>query len=365
MLARAQQTTTHTLEHDGQTRTYRLFLPTGYAAGASIPLVLNLHGRGSNGLEQALYTEMSAVADTAGFAVCYPDGLGREWNVGWSFGSRADDLGFLTRLIDTLQATYGFDAARTYSCGMSNGGFMSYVLACERPGRIAAIASVTGGMLPTRRERCDPELPVPVLQVHGTADPIVRYGGGSGVNEAIEATVAGWAAINGCDGEPVVTDVPDAADDGFTTERLTYGGCEGGAEVQLLRVAGGRHTWPGAAIEIDPVGGGGTTYDFSATEEVWSFLRRFSRERASGVAEAMGGGDVLRVWPNPVRWGRLSLKPADRDRVIDVLDARGRLVQTAEVRAGETALDLGRPAVGVYLLRERGVGGRAGRLVVD
>ena len=365
VLAKAQQFTSHTLQHDGLTRTYRLFLPSDYAIGAAIPLVLNLHGRGSTGVEQALYTDMNAVADTAGFAVCYPDGVNREWNVGWSFGSGADDLGFLTRLIDTLQAGYGFDARRTYSCGMSNGGFMSYELSCERPERIAAIASVTGGMLPARRRRCNPGLPVPVLQIHGTADPIVRYGGTDGVNEAIEATVAGWVALNGCDAEPTVAAVPDRRDDGFTTERLVYGGCDGGAEVQLMRVDGGRHTWPGGAIEIDPAAGGGTTYDFSATAEIWGFFRRFARDGTSSATDPGSASEVLRVWPNPVRWGRLSLKPTTRDRTIEVWDARGQLVTSVSVPAGVGTLDIGRPAVGVYLLRERGAGGQAERLLVE
>lgn len=359
VLAKAQ-TTAYTLQHDGETRSYRLFLPADYEPGDAIPLVLNLHGRGSNGLEQALYTGMNAVADTAGFAVCYPDGLDGEWNVGWSFGSRADDLGFLARLLDTLQANFGFDASRTYACGMSNGGFMSYVLACERAGSFAAVASVTGGMLATRRARCTPERPVPVMQIHGTDDPIVRYDGFASVNEPIEDTVEGWAAINGCGATPAATDLPDTRDDGFTTERRVYGDCDGGAEVQLLVVDGGGHTWPGGAIDL-----GGTTDDFSASAEVWDFLSRFRRVGTSVVSDPRDRADRtdrLEVWPNPVRGGQLSLKPAARGRVFEVFDAAGRLVRRVSVAAGGSMLDLGEVAPGVYSLSE---GGTAVRLTVE
>ena len=361
VLAKAQTTTTHTLRHDGTQRTYRLFLPSGYAVGEAVPLVLNLHGRGSTGQEQQFYAGLDLVADTAGFAVCYPDGLGEEWNVGWSFGARTDDVGFLTTLIDTLQAAYGFDDSRTYSIGMSNGGFMSYVLACEIPERLAGIASVTGGMLAGRRTSCQPDVPMPVMQVHGTADGVVAYTGTDGVNEPTEATVAGWAALNGCRQNPTTTPLPDAEADGLTSERVVYEDCAGEAEVQLIRVAGGGHTWPGSVIDIAP---GRTTYDFSASREIWTFLRRFSRVTASALPpDGRTWTPALEVWPNPARWGQLSLKPADYARDLELVDARGHVVKQWSIAGGATRVDLGVPVAGVYWLRERG--GGVGRLIVE
>ena len=47
-------------------------------------------------------------------------------------------------LIDYMVNNYSVDKQRIYACGLSNGGFMSYYLACNLPNKIAAIASVAG-----------------------------------------------------------------------------------------------------------------------------------------------------------------------------------------------------------------------------
>ena len=304
VLATAQTDLVDTLAHDGRARDYRLHLPPQYVPGGpALPLVLNLHGRGSNAFQQEAYSQMNAVADREGFAVAYPNGVNAEWNVGWSFGSRADDAGFLLRLVDSLQAAYGFDASRTYSCGMSNGGFMSYVLACRAPERLAAIGSVTGGMVPGMRAGCAPARAMPVMQIHGTADGVVAYGG-SAINDPIETTVAFWTARNGCGAVPDTAAVPDLRDDGFTSTRYTYTACREGAEVQLIAVARGGHTWPGGIVDL-----GGTTYDFAASEELWGFFQRFRRDAASGALDVGLRQNTphagLVVGPNPWRAGPL------------------------------------------------------------
>ncbi|RMF00022.1 MAG: hypothetical protein D6772_06880, partial [Bacteroidetes bacterium] len=142
------------ITHDGLEREYRLYVPAAYDGQSPWPLVFNFHGFTSNAAQQEIYSNMNTVADTAHFLVCYPEGIGNAWNVGWSFGSTADDVGFVDALIDSLSLAYELDAGRIYACGMSNGGFMSYRLACERSNRFAAIASVTGSM--TRNYDCEP-----------------------------------------------------------------------------------------------------------------------------------------------------------------------------------------------------------------
>ncbi len=347
--------------HDNVTRNYRLHLPPNYQPGTAIPLVFNFHGRGSTGLEQQAYSKMDLVADTAGFAVCYPDGVGKEWNVGWSFGSRTDDVGFAVRLLDTLQVRYGFDESRTYACGMSNGGFLSYVLACERPERFAAIASVTGGMVPGRRSRCTPGVPMPTLVIHGTADPVVPFGGRAGLNDPIDTTVQFWRKLNGCLAEPTVEQIPDRTSDGLTSTRTVYGPCEGGSETRYLVVNGGGHTWPDGIIDL-----GGTTYDFSASEEIWQFFRRFSRGTPTGLGAIVGKQPILEVWPNPVRMGQLSLKPVDYERDLVIVDGRGQMVRTVTVPAGDGSFDLGQPQTGVYYLYESGrLDGATARFIVQ
>ena len=182
----SQTTVNDSFMHNGLTRTYSFYVPAIYDGSQAYPLVLNLHGYTSNGTEQSFYGNFKPIADTAGFIVVHPEGTIQTgtastqfWNVGF-FPSNVDDIGFLESLIDTISASYNIDATRIYSTGMSNGGFMSYKLACES-NRFAAIASVTGSMTGQMQNNCSPIKPIPVMEIHGTADPTVPYNGQSGM----------------------------------------------------------------------------------------------------------------------------------------------------------------------------------------
>ena len=226
----SQQDIVSTFEHDGEVREFEVHLPPSYDANMTWPLVINMHGLGSNRVEQKFYSGFNVVADTGDFLVVYPQGL--EVNFGgqvlphWNanFGTGVDDVGFLSRLIDSLIANYNVDPERVYSTGMSNGGFMSYTLACELSEKITAIASVTGSMTALALFACDPGKPVPVMQIHGTADPVVDFNG----TPTIDAVVDFWVENGGCDPLPTVEMIPDIdMSDGTTTERMIYEGCEG------------------------------------------------------------------------------------------------------------------------------------------
>ncbi|MEL6972721.1 MAG: PHB depolymerase family esterase, partial [Bacteroidota bacterium] len=145
-----QQIINSSIQFDDLERTYLLYVPPSYTGDESVPLVLNFHGYTSNSGEQFFYSDFRAVADLNNFLVVHPQGTqdsegNTHWNVGWG-GSTVDDVGFTAALIDSLAAEYNINPERIYSTGMSNGGFMSYQLACELSDRIAAIASVTGTM---------------------------------------------------------------------------------------------------------------------------------------------------------------------------------------------------------------------------
>ena len=100
------------------------------------------------------------------------------WNSGSGFSkSETDDLGFVETLLDQLGETRNIDTDRVYAIGMSNGGMMSYLLACRLSQRIAAIASVTGSMT-VDSENCIANRPVPVMQIHGVEDDVVLGGPG-------------------------------------------------------------------------------------------------------------------------------------------------------------------------------------------
>lgn len=273
-----------TIIHDSLTRTYRLHLPVNYTPDTEYPLVINLHGLGSNAWEQEAYTSFNNVSDTGNFIVAYPNGIDETWNISSSGGT--DDVGFISALIDTLDYLYSIDLNRVYSTGMSMGGFMSYRLACELNDRIAAIASVTGlqAFYP-----CTPARPVPVAQFHGTADQVVPYAG-------VATTINNWVNYNECPADPVITDLPDInPNDNSTVTVSYYGLCNDSSEVILYTIVGGEHTWPGAIINI-----GITNQDIKASNEIWAFFRKYTLQGSTKISDNEDADIAAKFYPNPV-----------------------------------------------------------------
>ncbi len=350
-------TITGTIRSGGLVREYRLYVPAIYAQTTGpVPLLFNLHGYGSNNLQQEAYGDFRPIADTANFLVVHPNGVfdganNRNWNTFGPRGTGVDDVAFLSALLDTLATRYRLDPDRIYSTGMSNGGFMSYELACQLSGRIAAIASVTGSMTAGRLSTCTAGRPVPVLEIHGTADNTVPYPGGTALQfVAIPALLASWVQRNNCQPTPTVTPVPDTnLTDGCTAERSVWAGGRNGSVVEHFRIIGGGHTWPGA-----PINTGVTNRDISASREVWRFLRPFRLSRLALAATAGQSAVLVTVWPNPatdavvLRAGQ-PLSAAS----LTVRDALGRAVPTPAQPAADGSLRLATGAWprGVYLLR--------------
>jgi polyhydroxybutyrate depolymerase len=273
------------LIHDGLVRTYRLYIPPGYDPDSIYPLVINMHGLGSNAFEQEVYTAFDSVADTAGIIVVYPNGINETWNISTSTGT--DDVGFISALIDTIDYQYNIDLDRVFATGISMGGFMSYRLACELSNRIAAIASVAGlqAFYP-----CNPARPVPVLQFHGTLDPVVPYSG-------VPTTISNWVNYDLCPSDPTITELPDIdTSDNSTVTVYHYGPCEESTEVMLYTINGGEHTWPGATIII-----GITNEDIKASNEIWNFFKKFTLQGSTGMkSQTEQFGPSCRFYPNPV-----------------------------------------------------------------
>lgn len=301
----AQTNVSLSMEHDGETRDYRIRLPPQYTGTESLPLVFNLHGNTSNAFEQELYTSFSSVADAEGFIVCHPDGMpivggsGNTWNVSFQGGSTADDVGFINKIIDELHSEYNVDLTRVYSTGMSNGGYMSYKLACELTDRIAAIASVTGSMVPIELTNCAPSAAIPVMQIHGTADPVVPYLGVSW-STGIEDLVDAWVEKNACMEGPFVTDIPDSntADDS-TVEHYEYTSCTNNVQVEFYKITNGGHTWPDAALDLPTAGA--TNRDINASQIIWDFFKQYQLGVALPVSEEIADDITIDIFPNPTR----------------------------------------------------------------
>lgn len=272
------------LEHQGRVRTFISWAPDG---PGPFPLVIALHGRLGSGAQMLELSSLTSVAQREGFAVVYPDGVGRSWADarGTSPASKegVDDEGFLLALIDAQLATGRVDPRRVYLVGMSNGGFMALTFACRHAERIAAVGSVTGFMAEALHTSCAPSRPVPVAVLAGDTDPVVPFEGGElqggrGTIVGAEATFAIWAQLDGCASDGTVTQLPDVDPaDGTRVERRERTGCRDGAAVRLDVVKGGGHTWPGGDRYLPERVVGKRSSDLDASVELWRFLSRFSR----------------------------------------------------------------------------------------
>lgn len=300
LFSTGQQTINASIIHDGLQRDYILYVPAKYTPGTPVPLILNFHGYTSNAFEQMFYGDFRPIADTAGFIIVHPMGtvdlLGNtHFNVGWGT-STVDDLGFASDLIDTLSAAYSIDQDRIYSTGMSNGGFMSYLLACELSDRIAAIASVTGTMNVNQPPMCSPTHPMPVMEIHGTADDVVPYEGNI-LFGTTPTAIAYWVSYDHCQTPPSITSIPDTdTADGCTAEHHVYVNGDNGSSVEHYKIIGGQHTWPGSAF-----GGVGTNQDIDASKEIWRFFSQYDIHgliNTSSTADEASINPVL-VYPNP------------------------------------------------------------------
>jgi polyhydroxybutyrate depolymerase len=275
------QSTGYSFNYGGQNRTYRVYLPTGFSSNTSLPLVINLHGLGSNGQQQELYTLFDNVADTARCVVAYPDGISNQWNVvigctGSSYPCTGiDDVGFISALIDTMHTRFNIDLARVYACGMSDGGYMTFRLACELSCRIAAGASVTGLLQEAYPlyPQCNPTRKVPIIQIHGTADSVVPYSN-TAPKASVASTVSRWQTINSCPSTPVVTNMPNInTSDSCTATENYYGLCGDSTLLIQYTINGGGHTWPGSN-PLAPIGV--TNRDINASSIIWNFFKHYS-----------------------------------------------------------------------------------------
>jgi len=346
LLINAQTTIEESIVHDGEQRDYTLYFPSSYDSNTeNYALVFNFHGFTSNGEQQRLYSQMDLVSDTAQFVVCYPEGIGNAWNVGWAFGSMEDDVGFTSAMIDKFIAEHRIDPNRVYACGMSNGGFFSYKLACELSNKIAAVASVTGSIVPNQIPECTPGRAVPVLEIHGTDDPIVPYNGSFGVAAPIEDVIDFWVDNNNCSDVPTIFDYPNiSTTDASTAQAKLYRECDNKADVDFIIIEGGGHTWPDAPIDV-----GVTNKDLNASQTIWEFFNKFSLENTISSDDKTSFEKEILVYPNPSS-GKLWIKNIPEGTVMELFTANGSLVHKQIMHNTEEDIDLDK---GLYILRFR------------
>ena len=242
-------------------RTYRLGVPDAYDPDEPAPLILNLHGSGSDAIQQSIYSDLPRQAGERGFITVTPDAIEGKWQL---TPDGADDE-FLTALVDDVEGRYCVDLNRVHVAGISLGAWKASLVGCNHPDRYASMALVAEEVHPPN---CPP---MPVIAFHGTADRTVPYG--DGADEGVQVTgsnadlpgarknVADWAEAGGCAKEPDITDLGD------DVVKWNYPECDEGVSVQLYTVKGGGHTWPGSKIEIGP-----TTQTIDATQLILDFF---------------------------------------------------------------------------------------------
>jgi polyhydroxybutyrate depolymerase len=265
----------------GVRRTFRLHVGR-LDPGRPAPLLLCLHGGGSQGASQERYSGFDGVADRLGMIVAYPDGLKRHWEDGRGGALNGQhDLEFMAAVIERVAAHYAVDRSRIFATGISNGGFFALRLACEMSDQIAAVASVSATLPNDPSRPCAPHRPVSVLMMNGTGDPIVPFEGGrvaagaGGPILSTKASIASWVRLDRCGDPPVIAPLPPlTASDPTRVIRTDYSPCAAGSEVVLYTIEGGGHAWPGRVQYLPQRFIGRASQNLDATGTIADFLMR-------------------------------------------------------------------------------------------
>ena len=346
--AMTQQVINSSLTHNGITRNYILFIPGSYDPATPAPLVFSFHGYSSNAALNMNYTGFTAISDTAGFILVHPDGTldatgTPHWNVGgWTVGSTTDDIGFTDQMITEISNDYNINSDRIYSTGMSNGGYMSFLLACQLSDKIAAIASVTGSMTPQTYSVCNPSHPTPVLQIHGTMDGTVPYEGDPTWTYSIEDVMSYWVDYNNCNTTPTLNSIPDInTNDGSTVDHFIYDGGSNGVTAEHFKVYGGDHDWPGVWGNMD----------INASIEVWKFFSQYDMNGALADVNELAVHDEITVSPNPSS-NLISVNlNTTEDMVYEISSLTGKLIKSGVLISSNQYIDISQLAQNTYFLK--------------
>ncbi len=333
-------------EHDGIQREYYLHIPDEISENA--PLVFVLHGYTSSASVIMGYSGMSEEADVQKFAVCYPQGTldlagTTHWNSNLNI-SQTDDIGFISELAAFLQKEHNLNPAHTFSCGMSNGGFMSYTLACEKPEVFKAIASVTGTMSGYDWNNCTSSEAVPIFQISGLADgtvpvdgSITTFGGWGGAPDYITVNNF-WKDKNAC------TETETGIIEKTAYTYHTMGSNQN--EVWLYAIDDMAHTWPGWWSE-------GET-GIIAAKEIWKFFNKVVEKEITSSQNELNTKSKVLISPNPVRDLLQIENIANTGFDYVITSLTGTTIKSGESISNKTQLDLSQLAAGSYFIKIEG-----------
>lgn len=343
-----------TLELDGNTRSYRIYVPNSYTGSESVPLLFNFHGGGDDIASQIYLADMSPIADTANFIVVYPQALA-DPNDGGSTNwihknpTNVDDIYFVEAMINAINEDYKIDRDRVYACGYSLGGEFTYELACRLNEQIAAVGAVSRTMGASQEQLCNPQHPTGILTILGTADFVSPYNGleFGGVLYYLSADAVHnyWNTYNNINSSPSIIDIPDSnPSDGSTVQHYIWGQGDACVNVEHFKVNGGDHDWPGTTGNMD----------IDATLEIWRFVSRYNRSGlidCSTSVEEVSNNQERNLYPNPSS-GHVYLSfPMPSNAPYQIISVEGSVVQEGTLQEGELDLRLGDFPKGLYFLK--------------
>jgi len=310
---------TKTMKIAGVDRTYIVHAPSGLN---NPPLLFNIHGYDMDGPTQQSYTKMDKIADREKFIVVYPSAINKSWDM-----AGANDFTFLLAIIDTVDKQYKIDKSRIYSCGFSQGGFMTFQLACRYSDIFAAIAPTSGNL----SGNCTLKRPMSMRLTFGTNE------GFSGGTAAFMQNVTKWIDLCNCPKTPVVTSPYPSTNSKSVVTRLYYGPCDGGTEVIADSVRTGGHEWPM-----------NTNDRINNSEETWAFLKKFSLKNSQTVIHPQmisSSGNISVFYSS----GIIHFRGIKEQSQVQLIDTRGRLVANALVNQSQVVVK--NRVQGMYLLK--------------
>ncbi len=280
------------LEHDGRQRTFLVHLPKDYSEEKTYPLVIALHGGSGQAkvFNRGTGFRFNSLADEEGFILVYPQGVGKSWNDhperekrGKARKLNIDDVGFISAMIDDLASRYAVDITNVFACGISNGGLMSLTLGADLPEKIKAVGLVSANFSKLKTDEMTDAQPFPVIIIHGTADPIFPYDEGEirifrqrrGHVLGAEKSIDFMCALNGNSTEGIITEMENSnGRDGCTSTRIVYPNAERpDLKVELIKIEGGGHTWPGGTQYLGKRLVGNVSRDQNACDLLWNFFK--------------------------------------------------------------------------------------------
>ena len=277
--------------HEGVEREYIIHVPENLNQDS--PIVFVIHGYTGSAEGIAAYTGMNNIAEREGFIAVYPQGTidsngNTFFNVGYEFNddSPINDVSFIRELVRSISQEFNLKRKKAFATGMSNGGDMSYLLACTSSDLFKAVAPVAGVLMKGLKDSCELNSPVPIFEIHGTADKISLFEGdlnnegGWGAYYDLPSTIDFFAERYQLTNKSVkqMISKESGADYDIFFERHWSDDLE--EEVWMYRIEDGRHVWPGIKLNWwnNPLAWlyfGSGNEDINASEEVWSFFKKY------------------------------------------------------------------------------------------